>query len=93
MLKVVSPVALVFSSVGVGISPIAIGLVVNPVAIIYIAVCVKELSFPVCFIEFPLSCVPSTVLPYLGARPLSLAFLHVTSIYRTILELEFIFKL
>lgn len=77
MLLVVHPIALVLSSISVGILSEPMGLVVFPLAVVDVAIGMYQATASIGLIVLPVALVNATVAPDLVSSPMPEAGLHV----------------
>ena len=86
MLQVVLPVALVFGTVSMRVSTVAMSLIIDPLAFVLVSMYVPEGSLTVGLIKAPVTFVASTILPDLNASSMSILTFPLTEVLRSILK-------
>lgn len=88
MLEVFLPIAYVLRAIGMGVSTVAVGLVVDPLALVLIPVHMPESALTVRFVKAPVTLIPGTILPDLNASTVAVLALPLAEVLGSIFEHE-----
>ena len=92
-MQIVSPVALILSTIDMRIDTITVGFVFLPFAFVYVTICMPEFALSIGLVSAPISFILGSIGPDLDTWAVAHTILKIAFVHGTVFKNEFLDKL